>query len=311
MAKNTGLPCQAAASTRSGLVVPGQTPVHAARASAIPSEVHSGCAGCSFDASTSAAENKGLQSGGERRRCRGVFLRRNHLQVNQPAPGIELHVDHARDCGGRIILSNNSWSQKAVAVTVRIQQVRTLPVPELQHGRTSGKHLVPVRRRLALLLDRSRGNSCRSRIHMRCRRAFPDSRVAPRSRAPGAPTPPESVPDASSRRRCSGSSGRFPRPAPATRRRDTRPRCADAGPWFRPRPPPVAAKAFLPRPMPRPVDRRRAAPPRPPVPLPDDCDGSVSRQRRITFSTMGSRSFTTDDGRLGVRSAPRVQQFRR
>src|ERR1700729_1493053 len=64
MAKKTGLPCHAAASTRSGRVDAAQTPVQAARASAIPSEVHSGCAGCSFDGSTSAAENKALQSGG-------------------------------------------------------------------------------------------------------------------------------------------------------------------------------------------------------------------------------------------------------
>src|SRR5579863_3406805 len=62
IAKNTGLPCHAAASTRSGRFVPGHTPVQAARASAAPSEVHSGGAGCSLDASNSAAENKALQS---------------------------------------------------------------------------------------------------------------------------------------------------------------------------------------------------------------------------------------------------------
>ena len=38
-------------------------------------------------------------------------------------------------------------------------------------------------------------------------------------------------------------------------------------------------------------------------------EGSVSRQRRITFSTIGSRSFTTDDGRLGVRSARACTSF--
>src|SRR5271154_3638812 len=64
IAKNTGLPCHAAASTRSGRVDPGHTPVQAALASAMPSEVHSGCAGCSFDTSSSAAENRALQSGG-------------------------------------------------------------------------------------------------------------------------------------------------------------------------------------------------------------------------------------------------------
>src|SRR5271169_4034943 len=61
--KNTGLPCQAAASTRSERFEPGHTPVHAARASDAPREVHSGCAGCSFDPSSSAAANNGVQSG--------------------------------------------------------------------------------------------------------------------------------------------------------------------------------------------------------------------------------------------------------
>src|SRR5450631_3956903 len=65
IAKNMGFPCQAAASTRSGRLDPGHTPVQAARASAAPSEVHSGCAGCSLDGSISAAENRALQSGGE------------------------------------------------------------------------------------------------------------------------------------------------------------------------------------------------------------------------------------------------------
>src|SRR5258707_10029674 len=64
MAKNTGLPCQAAASTRRGRFDPGHIPVHAARVSAAPSEVHSGGAGCSLEASISAAENKAPQSGG-------------------------------------------------------------------------------------------------------------------------------------------------------------------------------------------------------------------------------------------------------
>ena len=41
-AKNTGLPRHAAASTRNVRLVPGHTPVHAARVSLIPSEVHSG-----------------------------------------------------------------------------------------------------------------------------------------------------------------------------------------------------------------------------------------------------------------------------
>src|SRR5579862_3589553 len=64
MAKNTGLPCHAAASTRNGRFDPGHTPVHAARVSDAPSAVHSGAAGCSLEASMSAAENRALQSGG-------------------------------------------------------------------------------------------------------------------------------------------------------------------------------------------------------------------------------------------------------
>src|SRR5580698_5927519 len=63
IAKNTGLPDHAAASTRSGRLVPGHTPVQAARLSAAPSEVHSGCAGCSLETSTSAALKRGLQFG--------------------------------------------------------------------------------------------------------------------------------------------------------------------------------------------------------------------------------------------------------
>jgi len=49
--EETGLPGTAAASTRSGRVVPGQVPVHAMRVSAAASEVQLTCAGCNFEGS--------------------------------------------------------------------------------------------------------------------------------------------------------------------------------------------------------------------------------------------------------------------
>ena len=42
--KKTGLPCQDAASTRKGRVVPGHIPIHAIRESEAASEFHTGSA---------------------------------------------------------------------------------------------------------------------------------------------------------------------------------------------------------------------------------------------------------------------------
>ena len=60
-AKNTGLPWNAAASTRSGMAVPGHLPVQASRVSNAASDTHSGAAGVSAERSSPAAAKSGSQ----------------------------------------------------------------------------------------------------------------------------------------------------------------------------------------------------------------------------------------------------------
>src|SRR5258708_183116 len=62
-AKNTGFPCQAAASTRKGRMLPGQAPVQAARTSDAANETQTGAADWSRATSSSAAAKRGAQSG--------------------------------------------------------------------------------------------------------------------------------------------------------------------------------------------------------------------------------------------------------
>src|SRR5579859_6462222 len=62
--KKTGFPWNDAASTRSGRVVSGQTPVQAIRVSVALSELQAGCVGWNLEGSSPASLNRTFQSNG-------------------------------------------------------------------------------------------------------------------------------------------------------------------------------------------------------------------------------------------------------
>ena len=74
--------------------------------------------------------------------------------------------------------------------------------------------------------------------------------------------------------------------------------CGERGLWFRRPPLPSAVMEFRQLPAPPPGDRRRAEPPPPPSAPAGLFKVSVSRHRRMTRSTPGSRSFTQVEGVL-------------